>query len=89
VLTVFGIRALDAHAQWYLPHFFGPERAPSTTYDDLFVYASELTKLRGKAELRFFCTLTIFCVVFGGVLIAWARDRSRLCNFVKPDAPVA
>jgi len=69
VLTGFGIRALDAHAQWFLPHFFGPERAPSTTYDDLFVYATDLTKLRGRAEFRFYYTLTIFSIVLGGVRI--------------------
>ena len=79
LLGFFGIRALDAHAQWYLPRFYGHQRNPSITYDDLFAYASNLTKQRGQAELRFYYTLATSCVVLGGVLIAWACDR-RHCS---------
>ena len=86
LLALFGIRALDAHAQWYLPHFFGAQRAPNVTYDDLFAYATDLTKLRGRAELRYYYTLAISCIVLGGVLLAWARDRRRLRRLTKNDA---
>jgi purine-cytosine permease-like protein len=83
LLAIFGIRALDAHDQWYLPHFYGVQRAPNVTYDDLFAYASILLKQRGHAWFCFFYTLTISCVTLGAVLLAWARDRKRLRDLTK------
>ena len=83
LLAIFGVRALDAHDQWYLPHFYGAQRFPNVTYDDLLAYATELMKQRGHAWFYFFYTLTISCVTLGAVLLAWARDRKRLGDFTK------
>ena len=80
-LTVFGIRSLNAHDEWYVSHFFGPQHQPEITYEQLFAYTTNLTKLRGQAEIRFYCTLAVSCFVIGGVLLAWARDRRRLSAF--------
>jgi hypothetical protein len=84
LLTAFGIQALKAHDEWYVPHFFGPQHAPEYGYDQLYDYTVNLTRLRGLAELRFFYTLASSCVILGGVLFGWARDRKRLRDFTKP-----
>ena len=76
----FGIRPLHAHVTWYLPHFFGSQRAAQVTYDDLFRYAQQLTEARGRAELRFWYLLAGSSSLLGVVLLAWSRDRRRLCS---------
>jgi hypothetical protein len=82
LLAIFGIRALDSHAQWYLPHFYGEQRAPNVSYDDLFAYATDITKQRGQAECRFYSTLSLSCIILGCVLLAWARDRRKLYSSI-------
>ena len=86
LFAIFGIRALDTHDRWYLPHFYGAQRAPSVTYDDLLAYATELMKQRGHVWFCFSYTLAISCATLGGVLLAWARDRRRLRDFTKESA---
>jgi hypothetical protein len=83
LLTVFGIQALDTHDKWFVPHFFGPGHPPEYGYDQLYDYTVNLTILRGRAEFRFFYTLTVSCVILGVVLLAWAHDRKRLHDFKK------
>ncbi len=83
LLAVFGIQALVAHDEWFVPHFFGPQHSPEYGYDQLYAYTVNLTKLRGQAELRFIYTLASSCVILGGVLFAWACDRRRLIDFTK------
>lgn len=81
--TLFGVQALNAHDEWFVPHFFGPGHKPEYGYDQLYDYTVNLTMLRDRAELWFSYTLTISCVILGGVLFAWARDRKRLRDFKK------
>ena len=83
LLAIFGIQALVAHDEWFVPHFFGPQHPPEYGYDQLYDYTVNLTKLRGQAELRFIYTLASSCLILGGVLFAWARDRRRLIDFTK------
>lgn len=78
LLTVFGIQALKAHDEWFVPWQFGPKRPPQVTYDQLYDFTIQLNELRGKAELRFFYTLTLSCLTLGAVFLAWACDRKRL-----------
>ena len=83
LLAAFGIQALVAHDEWFVPHFFGPQHPPEYSYDQLYEYTVNLTRLRDQAELRFFYTLASSCIILGGVLFAWARDRKRLLDFMR------
>lgn len=83
LLVAFGIRALNAHDEWFVPHFFGPGHSPAYTYDVLYDYTIQLVELRGRAEFHFYYTLAGACVIIGGILIAWGCDRKRLRDFKK------
>ena len=84
---LFGVRPLHAHATWYLPQFYGSERAPQITYDELFLYAQQLTEARVRAETRFWCLLAGSSSLLGVVLLAWSRDRHRLSSALPKHEP--
>jgi hypothetical protein len=84
---LFGIRPLHAHATWYLPHFYGSQRAPQVTYDDLFLHAQQLAEARGRAAPRFWCLLAGSSSLLGVVLLAWSRDRHKLSSALPQHEP--
>jgi hypothetical protein len=75
---LFATRALAKHSVWFLAKFFGPNHPPEYSYDQLYLYAADLTQHRNVQAYFYQSTICIMFIVCGIILLLWSKDCKKL-----------
>jgi len=78
--TVFGILVgfFELFATRALAKFFGPNHPPEYSYDQLYLYAADLTQHRNVQAYFYQSTICIMFIVCGIILLLWSKDCKKL-----------